>query len=80
MLQGFKVFRSNRLSGDNTDGYRVLGGHSSWCTFAEKLLEADIEEDLIGNFGSAYKDLFVYGAKVTDSRRHFASEGFFTFA
>ena len=79
-LQGFKVFMSNRLTGNNTDGYRVLAGHSNWCTFAEKLLEADIEEDLIGNFGSAYKDLFVYGAKVTDSRRHFATEGFWTFA
>ena len=80
MLQGFKVFRSNRLTGNNTDGYRVLAGHSNWCTFAEKLLEADIEEDLIANFGSAYKDLFVYGAKVTDARRHFATEGFWTFA
>jgi len=79
-LQGFKVFMSNRLTGDNTDGFRVLAGHSNWCTFAEKLLEADIEEDLIGNFGSAYKDLFVYGAKVTDSRRHYAAEGFWTFA
>ena len=28
-----------------------------------------MEEDIIGNFGTAYKDLFVYGAKVTDSRR-----------
>lgn len=79
MLQGFMVFRSNRLSGDNTDGYHVLAGHSNWCTFAEKLLTADMEEDLIGNFGSAYKDLFVYGAKVTDSRRHFAAEGFWKF-
>lgn len=79
MLQGFKVFRSNRLTGDNTNGYRVIAGHSNWCTFAEKLLEADIEEDLIGNFGSAYKDLFVYGAKVTDARRHFAAEGFWKF-
>jgi len=79
MLQGFKVFVSNRLTGDNTDGYRVIAGHKNWLTFAEKLLEADIEEDLIGNFGSAYKDLFVYGAKVTDSRRHFAAEGFWKF-
>jgi len=78
-LQGFKVFKSNRLTGDNTDGYRVLAGHSNWMTFAEKLLEADIEEDLIGNFGSAYKDLFVYGAKVTDARRHFAAQGFWKF-
>lgn len=79
MLKGFKVFISNRLSGNNTDGYRLLAGHSNWMTFAEKLLEADIEEELIGNFGSAYKDLFVYGAKVTDSRRHFAVEGYFKF-
>lgn len=79
-LQGFKVFRSNRLTGDNTDGYRVLAGHSSWMTFAEKVLDARIEEDLIANFGAAYKDLFVYGAKVTDSRRNFAAEGYWTFA
>lgn len=80
MLLGFKLFKSNRLTGDNTNGYRVLAGHPNWMTFAEKMLEATIEEDLIGNFGSAYKDLFVYGAKVPDTRRHFAAEGFFTFA
>lgn len=80
MLLGFKIFRSNRLAGDNTDGYHVLAGHNNWVTFAEKLLESNIEEDLIGNFGSAYKDLFVYGAKVPDSRRHFAAELFCTFA
>lgn len=78
-LLGFKIFQSTRLTGDNTDGWRVLAGHPGWCTFAEKLLHADIEEDLIGNFGSAYKDLFVYGAKVADSRRHFATEMFATF-
>ena len=78
-LLGFKVFKSNRLTGDNTNGYRVLAGHPGWITFAEKLLTADMEEDLIGNFGSAYKDLFVYGAKVADPRRHFAAEGYWTF-
>lgn len=79
-LQGFKVFKSNRLTGDNTDGFRILAGHPNWMTFAEKLLEADIEEDITGDFGAAYKDLFVYGAKVTDSRRHFAAEMYCTFA
>lgn len=79
MLLGFKLFKSNRLTGNNTDGYHVLAAHPNWMTFAEKLLEADIEEDLIGNFGSAYKDLFVYGAKVADSRRAQAAEGFWTF-
>lgn len=79
MLQGFMVFKSNRLTGNNTDGYRVLAGHPSWMTFAEKVLDARMEEDLIGDFGTAYKDLFVYGAKVADPRRHFAAEGYFTF-
>jgi len=51
-LQGFKVFKSNRLTGDNTDGYHVMAMHPNWCTFAEKLLEVGIE-DLTGNFGKA---------------------------
>lgn len=79
-LLGFKIFKSNRLTGDNTNGYHILAGHPNWMTFAEKQLEADIEEVLIGNFGSAYKDLFVYGAKVADARRSFAAELFATFA
>src|SRR3990167_5522044 len=79
-LQGFKVFKSNRLTGDNTDGFRIIAGHPGWITMAEKVLDARMEEDLIGNFGTAYKDLFVYGAKVMDSRRHFAAELFATFA
>jgi len=79
-LQGFKVFKTNRLTGNNTDGYHVIAGHPSWMTFAEKTLQARMEEDLIGDFGTAYKDLFVYGKKVTDSRRHFAAELFATFA
>ncbi len=80
MLQGFMVFKSNRLTGNNTDGFRVLAGHQNWMTFAEKALEVGMEEDLIGNFGTAYKDLFVYGGKVADKRRHMAAEGFWTFS
>lgn len=80
MLKGFKVFMSNRLTGDNTNGFHILAGHPNWVTFAEKLLQSTIEEELIGNFGTAYKDLFVYGAKVPDSRRHFMAELFATFA
>ena len=79
-LLGFHLLQSTRLTGDNTNGWRIIAGHPGWMTFAEKLLHADIEEDLIGNFGSAYKDLFVYGGKVADSRRHFATELFATFS
>jgi len=79
MLQGFKVFQSNRLTGDNTTGFHVIAGHPAWLTFAEKVLQVTMEEDLPGDFGTAYKDLFVYGAKVTDARRHFAVEGLWKF-
>lgn len=79
-LKGFQIFMSNRLTGDNTNGFHCIAGHSYWMTFAEKLLRASIEEDLIGDFGSAFKDLFVYGAKVPDSRRHMAAELFAIFA
>ena len=78
-LLGFKLYKSTRLAGDNTNGYKILAGHSGWITFAEKLLEADMEEDLIANFGSAYKDLFVYGAKVADARRSFGASLLATF-
>jgi len=78
-LQSFKLFKSNRLDGDNTDGYHLIAGHRNWMTFAEKVLDARMEEDIIGDFGTAYKDLFVYGAKVKDIMRHQATELFATF-
>lgn len=78
-LQGFKLYMSNRLTGNNTDGYYLLAGHPMWQTFAEKVLEARMEEDLIGDFGTAYKDLFVYGAKTKDHVRHSATVGFWKF-
>jgi hypothetical protein len=79
-LVGFKVFVSNRVAGDNTNGFHVVAAHKSWLTFADKTLESGMEEDLIGNFGSAFKDLFVYGAKVADGRRKFAAHAFVKFA
>jgi len=78
-LQSFKLFKSNRLNGDNTTGYHCIAGHKNWLTFAEKVLDARMEEDIIGDFGTAYKDLFVYGAKVKDIMRHQAAELFAIF-
>lgn len=82
MLDGFAVYEqpSNRFDGDNTNGYHILAGHRSFITFADKALEVGMEEDLIGNFGSAYKDLYVYGAKVADVRRKFGVHAFVTFS
>lgn len=79
-LEGFKVMKSSRVAGDNTNGYHVLAMQKSFLTFADKALEVGMEEDIIGNFGSAYKDLFVYGAKVADERRKFAAHAFVKFA
>ena len=78
-IEGFKVFKVNRLAGDNTNGYHVLALQKNFLTFADKALNVGMEEDLIGNFGSAYKDLFVYGAKVADERRKFGATAFVKF-
>jgi hypothetical protein len=79
-LEGFKIFKVNRLTGDNVNGFYILAGQRNFLTYADKPLEVGMEEDLIGNFGSAYKDLFVYGAKVTDERRKFGATAFVKFA
>jgi hypothetical protein len=79
-LEGFKIFKVNRLAGDNTNGFHVLAGQRNFLTFADKVLQAGMEEDLIGNFGSAYKDLFVYGGKVIDERRKFGAHAFVKFS
>lgn len=78
-LLGFNLFMSNRLTGNNTDGYHCIAGVSNWLTFAEKVLTARMEEDLPGDFGTAFKDLFVYGGKVKDIARHQAAEFYATF-
>lgn len=75
-LLGFKVYMSNQVAGNNTDGYQVLALHKSWLTFAMGWVESGIE-DLIGNFGKAYKGLNIYGAKVVDERRKAAALGLF---
>jgi len=75
-VAGFKVYMSNQVAGDNTDGYQVLAIHKSWLTFAMGWTESGIE-DLIGDFGKAYKGLNIYGAKVVDERRKAAAMGLF---
>ncbi|MHA1400145.1 MAG: hypothetical protein ACTSQE_07335 [Candidatus Heimdallarchaeaceae archaeon] len=71
-VAGFKVYKSNQVDGDNVDGFNILGLHKSWNTFAMGYVETGIE-DLIGNFGQAYKGLTIYGAKVVDERRKAAA-------
>jgi hypothetical protein len=75
-LAGFEIIKTERVYGNNTDGYHCIAATSDWLTFADKVLESGMEEDLPGDFGAAFKDLYVYGAKVADERRKFAAELF----
>jgi hypothetical protein len=78
MFAGFEVYSvaDGRMVGNTTDGFHVLGGHKSAICFAMGMTEVGME-DLIGNFGKAYKSLTVYGAKVPDERRKALVEGYF---
>ena len=74
-LAGFKIYESPRVIGDSSNGWHIMAGHKSAITFALGLTETGME-DLIGNFGKAYKSLYVYGAKVVDERRKALTELF----
>jgi hypothetical protein len=78
MARGFKIYESQQVSGDNTNGYHCLAGITAWQTMAEALVEAEEEPFLPGNFGKGFKGLFVYGTKVLDERRKCAAELFAT--
>ncbi len=67
-IAGFTIYENEEVAGDNTDGFYCLAGHKSFITLAMAFVETGTE-DLIGNFGSAYKGLNCYGAKVLDERR-----------
>lgn len=74
-LAGFEVYQTPRVVGDSVNGWHMLAGHKSAITFAMGFTETGME-DLIGNFGKAYKSLNVYGAKVIDERRKALAELF----
>lgn len=77
MLAGFEVYESQQVAGDSTDGWHCLAGHKSAITYAMGMTESGIE-DLIGDFGKAYKGLTVYGSKVIDERRKALADGFWS--
>lgn len=79
MIDGMAVYVNEQVAGDNTSGYYVLFGHKSFITFALGFVESGVE-DLIGNFGKAYKGLTVYGGKVADERRKMGGVLFATFS
>jgi len=68
MIAGFTIYENESVAGDATNGFFCLAGHKSFITLAMAFVETGTE-DLIGNFGSAYKGLNCYGGKVLDERR-----------
>lgn len=75
-MGGFMLFESEQVTGSTSAGWHILGGHKSAITFGMAMTESEIEMQLIGNFGKAYKGLNVYGAKVVDERRKALVEGY----
>lgn len=65
-LAGFQIYVSNCVSGNGTSGYDCVFGNKLATTFARALVENDVTEKLENNFGTGFKGLFVYGAKVPD--------------
>lgn len=71
----YEVADGRYVTGNPVSGLHVMGGHKSAICFAMGLTENGME-DLIGNFGKAYKALYVYGAKVPDERRKALVSGY----
>lgn len=71
---GFKIFfaPNSWFTGDNTNGYYVLGGHKSFITagygFIDPINIIPSKENQSG-YGSLIKGLFGHGEKVADERR-----------
>lgn len=74
-IAGFTVYQNQQVAGDGVNGWHMMAGHKSAITFAMAFTENGIE-DLVGDFGKAYKGLNVYGAKVVDERRKALAELF----
>ena len=75
--RGFKVYRSEEVSGNNTDGYRVLAGHEMGITHAFVPVNSTVVKDLEKNFGKGYKSLIAYGSAVLDARKKYLAVGWF---
>jgi len=70
-FRGFKVFRSEEVTGNNTTGYHILAGHPMGITHAFVQINSTVVKDLEKNFGKGYKSLVAYGSKVLDERRKY---------
>lgn len=75
-VAGAMIFENEQVHGNSTDGYHTLFGVPSAITLATAMTDQD-SEPWIGNFGTKFKGLEVYGAKVPDVYKVALAEGFF---
>jgi hypothetical protein len=75
-MGGFTVYENQQIVGDSVNGWRCLAGHKSAIVFGMAMTESKVETDLAGDFGTGYKGLTVYGAKVPDERRKSLAVGY----
>lgn len=79
-LNGFNVYFSRFVSGNNTTGWNVIAGHKSFLGlgFGQVSPIQVIEPE--NNFGMKVKGLFAFGGKVADGRRKNGATLLATFA
>lgn len=79
VLEGFKVFSSPYVAGDNATGWHVIAGHTSWLTQAMGLVSGPESMRLESSPATGYREIRVFGAKVADVRRLCAAHALVTF-
>ena len=68
MYRGFKVFVSEEVAGNATDGFHCLAGHEMGITHAFVQIASE-NVRLEQNFGKGLKQLIAYGSEVLEARR-----------
>lgn len=75
-VAGAMIFENEQVTGDVTNGFHCLAGIPDAITLATAMTDQGME-DWIGNFGTKFKGLQVYGAKVPNVYRVALAEGYF---
>ena len=79
-LNGFDIYFSRFVPGNNTSGYQIIAGHKSFLALGFGMLSPMETIKPENNFGNKIKGLFGYGGKVADGRRNKGTMLFATFA
>lgn len=79
MYRGFKVYVSEEVSGDSTNGFHCLAGHEMGITHAFVQIASETTR-IESNFSKGLKQLVVYGSKVLEARQKCLVDIFVTVA